>query len=448
MNSVRETIQLLAQIFIENGTSDISAEIFRQAKFNKNEAVRVLWKLLFELIYFCKYGEIDEATIKAQFKLTPEEKCVYVKQELQHLGYLLPDFACLSNHGNTGSRELLLALGWLMCQQNILEKFMQKCSSPLDDDTSIFYESYLDTDNKHSALFQSSYKIEPQAKIQKLLMLNGKLQLNLRRMYALQIQDANLSHKIHTCTNGVTLSTYRNHLTPFEVRLLRYPNHLKKMLELLEKDNYRLQNLLLWKEKEHIFWSWMESVLELKVSEKSEDTVTYCNTVPVYLDIPPNIDHEISTSRKHLVEIILQYEDIIDQLEILWTKKHEDISEQDLDNLLTSINMEIAFQRANLSLSSKRNIVEPKKHPQFILKDQSKKSVRPSKHLAPAFLGGQGDCPGVDINIAIKDIEKRIEDLEHDLLVDQGICKTDMEKMSTSVPNCIFIPPLALKGRF
>lgn len=42
MAQVRETIELLTHILNENGYSKLKAEIFRLAKFDKDEAVRLI----------------------------------------------------------------------------------------------------------------------------------------------------------------------------------------------------------------------------------------------------------------------------------------------------------------------------------------------------------------------------------------------------------------------
>lgn len=42
MAQVRETIELLTHILNENGCSELKAEIFRLAKFDKDEAVRLI----------------------------------------------------------------------------------------------------------------------------------------------------------------------------------------------------------------------------------------------------------------------------------------------------------------------------------------------------------------------------------------------------------------------
>ena len=64
-----------------------------------------------------------------------EERAAYVKRELMRRGYNSLHFACLPNDMVDGSRELLLAFGWLMVSEKIIDKFMISCTAPLDDDT-------------------------------------------------------------------------------------------------------------------------------------------------------------------------------------------------------------------------------------------------------------------------------------------------------------------------
>lgn len=68
-----------------------------------------------------------------------EELVVYVKQELQNLGFLSKEFCHLPNDTSSGSRELLLAFAWLLCKQNLIDKFMDNCSSPVED-SSLLHE--------------------------------------------------------------------------------------------------------------------------------------------------------------------------------------------------------------------------------------------------------------------------------------------------------------------
>ena len=59
---------------------------------------------------------------------------IFVKRELQKRGFFSRDFAGLPSNMSCGSREILLALGWLLCKENVLTKFMNSCTSPLDDE--------------------------------------------------------------------------------------------------------------------------------------------------------------------------------------------------------------------------------------------------------------------------------------------------------------------------
>ncbi|XP_069118884.1 LOW QUALITY PROTEIN: tubulin epsilon and delta complex protein 1-like [Argopecten irradians] len=140
MSQVRETIELLTKLLRRNGTSKIKAEVFRLAKFNSDEATVPFWRLLFELLYFMKYGVIDDVTIKAYSELTQEELAVYVKKSMQSRGFYSKEFSLLPNDMSSGSRELLLAFAWLMCKENVIVKFMEQCSSPVDENTLSVYE--------------------------------------------------------------------------------------------------------------------------------------------------------------------------------------------------------------------------------------------------------------------------------------------------------------------
>ena len=72
--------------------------------------------------------------------MVSDEMAVYVKHEMTKHGFHSGDFASVPNDLSRGSRDALLALGWLLCKLNIIPRFMQKVTSPLDDDTTSIYE--------------------------------------------------------------------------------------------------------------------------------------------------------------------------------------------------------------------------------------------------------------------------------------------------------------------
>ena len=71
---------------------------------------------------------------------TAEELVIFVKHELQQRGFCSRDFASLPHDMSDGSRELLLALGWLLCREHVINRFMINCTSPLDDDTAATHQ--------------------------------------------------------------------------------------------------------------------------------------------------------------------------------------------------------------------------------------------------------------------------------------------------------------------
>ena len=64
-----------------------------------------------------------------------DELVVYTKRQMQRRGFHSPEFAGLPRDMGCGSRELLLGLGWLVCKENIIQRFMHSCTSPLEEDT-------------------------------------------------------------------------------------------------------------------------------------------------------------------------------------------------------------------------------------------------------------------------------------------------------------------------
>ena len=55
-------------------------------------------------------------------------------------GFHCADFARIPNDMSSGSREVLLALGWLLCKKNVVAQFINNATSPLDDDTASLHK--------------------------------------------------------------------------------------------------------------------------------------------------------------------------------------------------------------------------------------------------------------------------------------------------------------------
>ncbi|ELT99332.1 hypothetical protein CAPTEDRAFT_222625 [Capitella teleta] len=431
MSQIRNTIELLTKILRENGTSKVKAETFRLAKFNDDNAVAVMWKLLFELLYFCEYGKIDDITIKASSKLTREELVVYVKTELQKRGFFSNDLSHPSSLAKCGSRELLLAFAWLLCREDIITRFMQKCTSPLQEqDTAFLYAQ-----ERKFLASEMPETTNPVSRVRQLLWLNNKLQLSLRSLYALNREKMSLQHKIHGATSGVSVVPEKNHLSMLEVFMLRKPELLKKNLQLLVKDNERLQNLLKWRENEDVFWRWMESVLDAKEQQK---TACGLQEHSPRTNIPAEMISRLQASRRHLQDAICKYEAIVDKLDEAWESKSSEISEEELDTLLSSLNLELSIQKAHISFHNTQSYVCTQNDclssahcPQLLMLQQEKKKKK-MEEIDEAQ----------DVRSEIQRMQHFVKHLQDDVYHKQESFKTELQNLSSHFRDAVCVPPM------
>ncbi|KAH9488730.1 Tubulin epsilon and delta complex protein 1 [Bulinus truncatus] len=243
-----------------------------------------MWNLLYDVISFCISQNATDRAKKSP-NIDKEDKVVFIKSELQKWGYLSSSFAALPADMSIGSRDLLMALGWLIHKQEVFDKMLSCRSNPL---------------HQHLRDF---------AKFDEATLYSQELRC--------------LTKKIRLYTQGVSLQPDLNHLTPLEVFLLRHPESLKQMLNELESDNIELQNLLDWKDQEHVFWDWMQSALNLHVQENSakEKRSFTPSAGDVYLPLPSSIGKDIANVRSDLRDFILRHESEIERLDQLILEK-------------------------------------------------------------------------------------------------------------------------------
>ncbi|XP_074657566.1 tubulin epsilon and delta complex protein 1-like [Tubulanus polymorphus] len=430
---VRQAIHLLCAILKENGATEISAETFRLAKFNRDEATRPFWVLLFELLYFVKYKTVDEIPVKAIQDLSQEEIVVYVKREINRYGFTCHDFNTLPNDMSSGSRDLLLALGWLLCKESIIDQFMQRRGIDIGEDTALFHS--LDKEASYKLANNNNWSNDPSEKVKYLLWLNGKLHSKMKQLYALQMEKTKYIHKIHESTQGVSTTPDRSHLSMLEVYLLRHPDALKKMLKLLDDDNKRLQNLLTWKQNHELFWKWMESVLDLKIKET--EVVDKSR-----LSIPGDCVDEMNAAYSRLQRCISHYENQLEDLERLVFEKSSNISQVDLDELIKSIESEILFQetalshnRSNTKMTS--SSTRPRAYPKLAFYDQKKPG------MANDFQNEKAALTNLESQVDL--LTGKVVDLETILNKRQDNFKEELAKLSDQFRETIVVPPLSKK---
>ncbi|XP_047592490.1 tubulin epsilon and delta complex protein 1 isoform X5 [Lutra lutra] len=185
-----------------------SPEIFRRAKFDRPEAAPALWQLLFRVLSPPPAAGASPA-LGAQVRL--------VKSALCSQGYPRRVLAQLPEDGSQGSRELLLALAWLLARGPLLEHLLAQTRVWLGDEIPLC--------------------------------------------------------QIHSYTRGCHSDRSLGHLSVAEIQLLRDPEGGQQLLQRLESENTRLEAALQWRRQELVFWQWMDTVLGSCRLEASPATV-------------------------------------------------------------------------------------------------------------------------------------------------------------------------------
>lgn len=464
MAQIRNTIELLSKILTENGTCKMKAESFRLAKFNQIEAVGPFWHLLFEMICYCEYNKIDELTVEAFNQLSSEEVVVYVKQEMQKRGFYSTDFIRLPNDMTFGSRELLLSFGFLMSKESIINRFIMNRTTSLDnDDTIAFYEDDLKETKKRNDLMMnlSKFPSDIYSRLQQLLWLNNKLRLSLCSLHSMQCQRLRLKHKIHE----VKSTASHHQLSMLEVYLVRNPQFLIKNIELLDEDSERLNNLLEWRDHEGIFWKWMENVFEMKLSMEEEEErqeVTSSNEAMMSSASKENKD-----CHDRLHNSIVKYEAIVEHLERLCKQNNSEVTSEELDQIVSAINLELSLQKANISLlgieKNEKKIASNWKNwfevninePRFVMEKKLQKPEKEKTQMnrrKPVLMNNSfssilssvpaGYASHSDIDDEINSLELLVSNIETELNQTQSQLKKEIEHLSSKLTDTVCIPPL------
>ena len=324
MTQVKAVVSLLCDLLQFMGIGDLKPEIFRCAKFNKTTAegplVRSLRKVL--QVHFKSTGEPGFDT--------KEEEMVFVSREMMRRGYLKANFykqlenlykrnghvqevdghlreqdSHAQESESSCSRDLLLALVWLLHKMKIFENYsayVRYCivcltqSLPslttirqIEDTVKNLFgwwkwmkEQY--QLSQHHILHKSEKKSRDKSDchitslIQQVLTVRNRIVTTARALYSAESGYAKLSNKVHMVTQKATPKHIglQQHLSLNEVYLLRHPDLLKKSVRLLGKLSERLEKLVMWTDQEILFWQWMESVIDVKQAEEQDQSHALC----------------------------------------------------------------------------------------------------------------------------------------------------------------------------
>ncbi|KAI5767822.1 TEDC1 [Gulo gulo luscus] len=227
-----------------------SPEIFRRAKFDRPEAAPALWQLLFRVLSPPPAaGARASPALGAQVRL--------VKSALCSQGYPRRVLAQLPEDGSRGSRELLLALAWLLARGPLLEHLLAQTRVWLGDEIPLCQYEALASPGPPAPCQEADGPVD----IRHLQWLMGKLRFRWRDLITSQQEQCALLSKIHSYTRGCHSDRSLGHLSVAETELLRDPEGGRQLLQRLESENTRLEAALEWRRQELVFWQWMDTVL-------------------------------------------------------------------------------------------------------------------------------------------------------------------------------------------
>uniref|UniRef100_UPI00398F2D9B tubulin epsilon and delta complex protein 1 isoform X2 n=1 Tax=Pristiophorus japonicus TaxID=55135 RepID=UPI00398F2D9B len=208
----------------------VTPEIFRQAKFDRKEAAAEFWKLLYCLLKLI--GEDRHCEV-----MDLADQIEYVKAAVCYYGYGLSDFYQLPTDSTRGSRDLLLAFSWLLQRIHLLEQLLNLDRLHVEDQTLLCTcrQAALVSPTERSDVRAGGHPVGMDVRY--LQWLQGKLRFRWRSLHSAQQER---------CAA------------------------LYKFVQLLERENVRLEAYLEWKLLEPLYWQWMESVLDAKLQDTQD----------------------------------------------------------------------------------------------------------------------------------------------------------------------------------
>uniref|UniRef100_F6UIY5 Tubulin epsilon and delta complex 1 n=1 Tax=Callithrix jacchus TaxID=9483 RepID=F6UIY5_CALJA len=195
-----------------------SPEIFRRAKFDRPEATAALWQLLFRVL-------VPLPLDNPLASLAQEVQARLVKSALRSRGYPRLALAQLPEDGSQGSRELLLALSWLLARGPVPEQMLAQTRVPLGDEMTVCQCEALASPGPPAPQARAEDPVD----VRYVQWLMGKLRFRWRQLVSSQQEQCTL---------------------------------LSKLLRTLECANRRLEAVLAWRRTELVFWRWMDTVLD------------------------------------------------------------------------------------------------------------------------------------------------------------------------------------------
>lgn len=283
-----------------------SPEIFRRAKFDRPEATSALWQLLFRVLSPLPAGNaLASIALEVQARL--------VKSALCSQGYPRLALAQLPEDGSKGSRELLLALSWLLARGPVPEQMLAQTRVPLGDEMTVCQCEALASLGPPAPHLEAEGPVD----VRHVQWLMGKLRFRWRQLVSSQQEQCALLSKIHLYTRGCHSDQNLGHLSVTEAEMLRDPEGGQKLLRTLEHESRRLEAVLAWRRAEPVFWQWMDTVLGTCAPEAPAAA-----SQPTFLPwVPECGDGELELVARELQTLEEELREAVERRRVAWEAK-------------------------------------------------------------------------------------------------------------------------------
>ncbi|CAH8609869.1 unnamed protein product [Schistosoma rodhaini] len=226
---IKHCIKIFVNLLKSVGFSELEAESVRLAKFDDIRAVHSIKRLVFEILYFIKYGCVDELCSEGFEKFSDNEIHQFIFQSLLKYGFPL---IRRNVDENFTSRQLLLGSIWILVSFDVLPKIEQILTSTA---VRMIKEKVF---HQNEPIFTTCPGSN--MSISRLIWLLGRLRIHLKNLY----------HLRETKT-----------LPPSHCWVLLDSNAFRQHIHNVQESVSKLHLLLSWREVNHRFWQWIRSIL-------------------------------------------------------------------------------------------------------------------------------------------------------------------------------------------
>nr|XP_047936191.1 tubulin epsilon and delta complex protein 1 isoform X4 [Anser cygnoides] len=359
-------------------------EALRRAKLDRPQATLDFWRLLYALLKQIHGSKWTECdAIDTQIR--------FVKSALWYHGYGRPELYRLPSDGSAGSRELLLAFSWLLHRISLLEQLLARNRVRTGDETSVCM--------------------------------------------------------IHLLTTGCHVDQILGHFSVTEMDLIRQPENYKQLVQLLELETMQLEAFLEWKQREPVYWQWMETVLDNMAEEgntcKLQDTHIEKSRLPKATSCCPwagSLTGQINKLSRDLMALRDQLHELVTHRRSAWEEKvktrAEDLQKEDFAATVRKIQEAVELKLLDLS-----NLCAPKKNKMHGLCRLVYRSKHSASKIGFSRSVSKEPAPAVSATEVIRELQMREASLQRELKQLREECRQRLDEIAEGLDGVICISP-------